>query len=57
MGKRSDYQQRKHDRKLRALMHYYRGKGWSVETDLPSQKQPDSIRGGKSDSGPRSSET
>lgn len=45
MGKRSNYQQRKHDRKVRELMHHYRGKGWSVEADLPGQKRPDPIGG------------
>lgn len=43
MGKRSDHRQRKHDRKVRELMHHYRGKGWSVEADLLGENEPDPI--------------
>lgn len=43
MGKRSDYRQRKHNKKVRELMHHYRGKGWSVNADLPGENQPDPI--------------
>lgn len=41
--KRRDYQQRKHDKKVRELMHSYRGKGWSVNADLPGENEPEPI--------------
>lgn len=43
MADRTDYQQRKHDRKVRELMHQLRGRGWSVNADLPDENRPSPI--------------
>lgn len=43
MADRTRYQQREHDKKVHKLMHQLRGKGWSVNADLPGENRPSPI--------------